>query len=103
MYRSEKEYSYNDITRISINNKKQECPVNIYVDNNKIATFFVSDKSYMSAIAEMKRRELPFDDKSIDYISDMPLWIPIPSSEIKNFAMKLQENLKNRLKRICVK
>ncbi|UDN60507.1 hypothetical protein [Clostridioides sp. ES-W-0016-02] len=95
---SEKEYSYNDITRISINNKKQECPVNIYVDNNKIATFFVSDKSYMSAIAEMKRRELPFDDKSIDYISDMPLWIPIPSSEIKKFCNEASRKLEKQVK-----
>ncbi|MCC0725165.1 hypothetical protein KGF51_01950 [Clostridioides sp. ZZV14-6045] len=99
----EKEYSYRDITRISINNKKQECPVKIYVDNNKIAIFFISDKNYLSAIAEMKRRELPFDDKSIDYISDMPLWIPINLMKLKSFVMKLHENLKNRLKRICVK
>ncbi|MCC0634477.1 hypothetical protein [Clostridioides sp. ZZV15-6388] len=95
---SEKEYSYHNITRISINNKKQECPVKIYMDNNKIATFFISDKNYMSAIAEMKRRELPFDDKSIDYISDMPLWIPIPSSEIEKFCNEASRKLEKQVK-----
>ncbi|MCC0733523.1 MULTISPECIES: hypothetical protein [unclassified Clostridioides] len=94
----EKEYSYRDITRISINNKKQECPVKIYVDNNKIAIFFISDKNYLSAIAEMKRRELPFDDKSIDYISDMPLWIPIQSNEIKKFCNEASRKLEKQVK-----
>ncbi|MGO1044420.1 hypothetical protein ACTPEO_16930 [Clostridioides difficile] len=68
------------------------------MDNNKIATFFISDKNYMSAIAEMKRRELPFDDKSIDYISDMPLWIPIPSSEIKKFCNEASRKLEKQVK-----
>ncbi|MCC0668881.1 MULTISPECIES: hypothetical protein [unclassified Clostridioides] len=94
----EKEYSYRDITRISINNKKQECPVKIYVDNNKIAIFFISDKNYLSAIAEMKRRELLFDDKSIDYISDMPLWIPIQSNEIKKFCNEASRKLEKQVK-----
>ncbi|MCC0719767.1 MULTISPECIES: hypothetical protein [unclassified Clostridioides] len=94
----EKEYSYRDITRILINNKKQECPVKIYVDNNKIAIFFISDKNYLSAIAEMKRRELPFDDKSIDYISDMPLWIPIQSNEIKKFCNEASRKLEKQVK-----
>lgn len=94
----EKEYSYNDITKISINNKKQECPVKIYVNKNKIATFFASDKNYMHAIAEMKRRELPFDDKIIDYISDIPLWIPISSNEIKKFCNEASRNLEKQVK-----
>lgn len=95
---SEKEYSYHDITRISINNKKQGCPVKIYVDKNKIVTFFISDKNYMSAIAEMKRRELHFDDKSIDYISDTPLWVPIPSNEIKKFCNEASQKLEKQVK-----
>lgn len=95
---SEKEYSYHDITKISINNKKQGCPVKIYVDKSKIVTFFMCDKNYMSAIAEMKRRELPFDDKGIDYISDTPLWVPISYNEIKEFCNEASRKLENQIK-----
>ncbi|MCI9974612.1 hypothetical protein JY742_00635 [Clostridioides difficile] len=95
---SEKEYSYHDITRISINNKKQGCPVKIYVDKSKIVTFLISDKNYMSAIAEMKRRELPFDNKAIDYISDTSLWVPIRDNEIKEFCNEASLKLENQIR-----
>lgn len=63
-----------------------EASIKIYSEKKKIASFLTSDRGCMTAIAQMKEKNFPFDSRIIHFISDNPLWLPISHEDRKKFC-----------------